>query len=179
MWHTLSCIWGRRVHNASNLGTDKKAIKWPVIQWVGIKMHKTNIILFKKDFSANELNYWPWTALILEENISGPIGEFKFLYYFYHLLIGNISKEKFTSFILNLFLLLTRLCFLRAKNSFNFTVLISCLQDPFSQWVTPASIRHLSKLFTDLWCLVQYCSTFHSSCMKCFCHFSPLPFLSF
>lgn len=74
------------------------------------KWHNT----FLKGFLNLRMKYWLLTSLLLEESISSSIWEFKFLNFFITYWLVTFLRNNFISFILNWFLFLARLCFLRA-----------------------------------------------------------------
>lgn len=100
-----------------------------------------------------------------------------------HLLIGNISKVQFYSFHFKLISLFSKTVLF--ENSFNFTFLKKSMpkRSPQINELPFPSIRHLSRLFTDLLCPMCYKhkipALFSQSYMKCFCYFPPLLCLSF
>ena len=106
------------------------------------------------------MKYWLWTPLILEESISSSIWEFRFLNFFATYWLVTYPRYSFTPFILNWFLFLARLCFLRVlRQRIHLTLLFFKSMPTRSPQINELpfpSIRHLSRLFTDLLCPMYY-----------------------
>ena len=124
---------------------------WKQNTW---KPHNT----FFKGFWTLQMKYWLWTPLILEESISSSIWEFRFLHFFATYWLVTFPRYSFTPFILNWFLFLARLCSLRVLRQRIHLILLFFLNQclPQINELPFPSIRHLSRLFTDLLCPMHY-----------------------